>query len=195
MVTPTDQPILAQNQLIRCVPYLCVGRFLTSASFCTSVDVGSGAMYVNRKWWVLRLKNTVQQFISRNSAKLSAHDTVFWEDLSYSLVIPMDKYASKDWLLHNRAWGMSRKKLNIVGGWFWIPHGLCLDYSGPPFKTALSLRYQIVVAVEQDRESHFTTEQLIIWKWWVLPRQPRARLSFPGSLERESQADNTHSAQ
>ena len=41
------------------------------------MDVGSGAMYVNRKWWVLRLKNTVQQFISRNSAKLSAHDTVF----------------------------------------------------------------------------------------------------------------------
>ena len=37
-----------------------------------------------------------------------------------------------------------------------------VDYSGPPFKTALSLRYKIVVAVEQDRESHFTTEQLII---------------------------------
>ena len=59
IVTPTDQPILAQNQLIRCVPYLCVGRFLTLASFCTSVDGESGAVYVNRKSWVHRLKNTV----------------------------------------------------------------------------------------------------------------------------------------
>ena len=39
--------------------YLCVGRFLTLASFCTSVDGESGAVYVNRKSWVHRLKNTV----------------------------------------------------------------------------------------------------------------------------------------